>query len=521
MTVVTLRPNGNISNTGTVTGAGSASAALSDNSDASFVELDAGEGLVCTLSNVSLPAETVVTGVAVRARTGATVDVVNVLCTSQVPSGGADTAGGTITVSWAQDSPLTVQAGPRLLGDFLSDVNDADIRASMPSGASPVRVFELYFDVFYAVQPTVVVDDPTGTITTTNLPLVSWTPTIDPDAGTYASWSLFIYTAAQYGIGGFTPGVSPATYGRGQGNSTGTGAATSHQVAEPLANGTYRAYVKVGRSDSILTPHESDWAYSSFVINVALPAVPTITVTAESPSGRNKIELASNAGAATTDALDLERSLDAGTTWVPVRHAAGLVSRVTGTSGTWYDYEAPNGVTVTYRARALHNYSGLFAASAWAQASGTWASTDWWLKAPLAPALNRTVTLMTYGDVVRAARQGHFQPLGATATITVRDTRASATGASTIRTHTTAERDEFEAVAALPATLLFQGPLVAGEPDRYISAGDLSATRFIENVGHPWRIHTMPWTETSQPDGATSGAEFTGGVGGDEELIFA
>lgn len=503
MSVLTLRPNGvwSLSPSVTLVGA-SIDGAVADDSDATYVEFDGAEYVLWQLGDLALPAGAVIKSAAVRARLAAV--------SGPSPAAVAGALEAPDTTAYVTDSVVVSSTTPTTFSYASSSTPPTDpqmdaarVRIRGYSGGAFFRVYAVYVDVVYAARPTLVVTLPTGTVTDTNLPLVSWTPTFDADAGSYSSWSLFIYSAAQYGAGGFTPGTSAATYGHGAGDTTGAGAATSHQMTEPLVNGTYRAYVKVGRSDSILAPHESDWAYSEFTINVALPAVPTITVTAESSSGRNKIVLASNAGAATTDVLDLERSLDGGTTWVPVRHEGGLVARVVGTSGTWYDYEAPNGVQVLYRARALHNYSGLYAASAWTQNSATWSSTSWWLKNPADPSLNQAVTLVTYGDVVKAARQGHFQPVGSSTTITVRDTRASAAGASTIRTNTTAERDAFEAVAELSATLLFQGPLAAGEPDRYISVGDMSAARLIENINHSRRTHTMPWVEVEQPPGVS------------------
>ncbi len=491
MTGVTLRPNNVWSvSVGATVGGGSGGAAywqgVADDSDATYVGLTGSEYILYELANLDLPAGAAIRSVGLRARLGAVSVPVSVAGSLEAPDTTAyvsdflavNTTTPT-TYSYGLTTVAYVSGSAAALTDAMMD--SARVRISGFGGAF-FRIYAVYVDIVYVTKPTLTVSLPTGTLTDTNLPLVAWSPTFDVDAGSVSFWEVKIFSAAQYGAGGFDPETSAATYGVGVGDTTSEGAATSHQVTTPLANASYRAYVKVGRSNDINAPQYSDWASADFVVNVSLPATPTITVTAESSSGRNKIVLASNAGAATTDALDLERSLDGGTTWSPVRNDNGLSARVNGTSGTFYDYEAPNGVSVTYRARALHNYSGLYAASAWASNSATWSSTAWWLKAPDAPSLNRVVELVTYGDVSRAARQGSFQPLGSSLPIVVSDSRGGATGASTIRTRTTAERDGLLDIATLPSTLLLQGPLLAGEPDRYVRVGDMSVTRLIEKV---------------------------------------
>ena len=506
MSVASLRPNSTASLTGSVVGAASAHAATSDDSDATYVLLDPREQATVSLGDFALPAGATITAIQLSCRVA--VDGEAAPLELQLVSGAKSTT-TQFGVSWG--SPTTVSGG-QITGWTDAEIDAATLQVQH-TGASGIEggssgalyVHELFVRVTYVARPVVVITAPASgsTLTTTNMPLISWSQTFDPDSsgGIPFQW-VKVFSAAQYGAGGFDPDTATPTYVDLDNGST--GATASHQMTTPLANvTTYRAYVQVGRYGTT----SSDWAYSEFTVNVALPAAPTITVTAESSSGRNKIVLASNAGSATTDALDLERSLDGGTTWLPVRNDLGLVSRVIGTSGTWYDYEAPNGVAVTYRARALHNYAGLYAASAWASNSATWSSTSWWLKSPDAPSLNRVVELVTYGDVSRAARQGSFQPLGSSLPIVVSDTRGGATGASTIRTRTTAERDGLLDIAALPSTLLLQGPLLAGEPDRYIRVGDLAVARLIENINKPLRTFTLPWTEVAQPPGVLVSSE--------------
>lgn len=503
MTVVILRPAATQGSPGDppVTGAADIATALSDNSDASYVVFAPNVQTTQNLGDASLPAGATVKTGAVRARLidgdpasfGGTssIDV-------YVSALGGPTAGGRTA---PPQSIVTMSIESGVAGWTAAQINGATMALTGVSGS--VTAYEAYFDVTYVAKPVVAVNAPTGTVTNTNRPLVSWTNTLDADGGAQTRATVKIFSDAQYTAGGFNPATSAAV-----GSEVVTGSATSHTLAAVLPDGTYRAYVQVAQTVNG-AEHSSAYAFSGFSVSVALPAAPTITVTAEATAGRNKIDVTSNAGTATTDELDLERSLDAGTTWVPVRHTGGLVARIAATSATVYDYEAMNGSAVLYRARALHNYSGQYAASAWVQASGTWTSTAWWLKHPLRPALNAPIELVTYGPITRAARQGSFQPLGASLPIVVADTRLGAAGMSTVRTRNTAERDLLEAVAAVPATLLLQGPAAAGEPDRYIRVGDLVATRLVENINIAARTFTLPWAEVAQPDGAQTGSQYT------------
>src|SRR5262249_20103491 len=109
-----------------------------------------------------------------------------------------------------------------------------------------------------------------------------------------------------------------------------------------------------------------------------------------------------------------------------------------------YDYEAPIGVAMQYRARALHDYTGVFAASAWATATATWDSDDWWLKCPERPALNSVVTVHSLPSYQRPARQGVFQALGRSDLIVVSDTRGPARGTMQLWIDSQAEQDAID-----------------------------------------------------------------------------
>lgn len=132
-------------------------------------------------------------------------------------------------------------------------------------------------------RPTLAVTGPTtgGTVTSTTRPTITWTFT--GDSLTQGGFRVRVFTAAQYGAGGFNPETSTATY------DSGVQASTNLSLTLPtsLLNTTvYRAYVMAYQAlPTSLYPH---WTvdgttlatlgatqYTQFTINTAPPPVPT------------------------------------------------------------------------------------------------------------------------------------------------------------------------------------------------------------------------------------------------------
>lgn len=514
MTTVVLRPNTTVSNTGTVTGAGGvAHTALADDSDATFITFTYLQQARFNMTDLTLPANGVVKTVMIRARAAATVG--SPILRARTTNASPPTL--LILSSTVTGATIRVLSSSAASGwsDALIDAVNIIVENSLSGGGggTTLIVYELYFDVVYVAQPVVVVDNPTGTITTTNTPQVSWTDTLDVDGGAQTGYQVKVFTAAQYGIGGFDPAVSPNTLDTG----ALSGSALSYQPTTVLPNATYRAYVRVKQTVN----GADDWsayAFSGFIINVTPPAVPTLAMTAESTSGRIKALITTGGGATTTDRVELQRSIDGGTTWAAVRNSETTDGTITYPAApvTIRDYEAPNGTLTSYRARALHNYTGVYAASAWTTTqTATFTSTDWWIKHPTKPALNlklpggTSAAMFSYPDVNRVARQGVFQPAGATLPIVVSDTTAAASGTIVIQVRTRSDQDKAEALIAEATVLLLQGPVAHGEPDRYVAFGALNAVRVIDNGGFQIKRSTMPWVQVATPTGILTGADWT------------
>lgn len=498
MTLSTLRPNGTTNDTGVLTGAANAHTAMSDDSDASFDTFSGtpNSGATVTLTDLTLPAGAVIKLVSVRVRVGSSSSGALL---ARATSTGAPSTSGTVNVG---TGPATLQVGASVTGWTDPQLDAASLVLAWQSGGN-VRVFEAYLDVRYVVLPVVTVTAPTGTVTTTNVPVTAWSNALDTDGGPQSAFQVKIFNAAQYGAGGFSPDTSTPTANSDLANPGGSQTSWASNII--LSNATYRAYVRTAQTVNGVYLW-SAWAFSGFIINVALPAVPTVALTAQATNGRISVLVTPNSGAATTDRLELQRSVDGGTTWLPVRNIYGSDGLVLqSTAATILDYEAPNGTATQYRARAAHNYSGEYASSAWSTpVSTTWTATDWWIKHPNVPALNLKLTqsMFSYGDVNRAARQTPFQPLGATLPIVVSDTRGGPTGTLVLQLQTVALRTSLNALLDTVSTLLLQGPAAEGQPDRYVRFGDHGSVRAVDKSWALTTRETLPWTEVASPAGA-------------------
>lgn len=510
MTVSVLRPNATNAQVGnSVTGAASAHAATNDDSDSSYVAgfLDSGDYVSFALGDLTLPAGAVVTRLVLALKLAAPAGNGALYVYVNSGSNFVDVYDANVNVVWSTPTLATVLTiADAILTDSFVDAVNVLVKGRDGGSVGETDLYELLLGAYYATKPTVTPSAPSGTITNTNEPTVSWTESLDAEGGAQTHYQVRVFTAAQYGAGGFNAASSPATYDSGDVASS----ALSHAITEPLADATYRAYVRVGQTVNGST-HWSDYAYTGFVIDVDLPAVPTLTLTALDDDAAIAIELAANSGAATTTAFELERSLDGGSSWEDVRldtDTAGIVTDAT--PDPILDFEAPNGVAVQYRARALHDYSGSYAASDWTTGSATWASPSWWLKAPRQPALNLEVEIDGLPNVLRAARLGVFQPLGRRDPVTIADTRAADRGDVRFVVDTDAQRDALDELLDSLEPLLLQGPPGTGWRDRYVVLGDLARARLVDKGFVSSTTEALPWTEVARPAGAVD--EFPTGL---------
>jgi hypothetical protein len=495
MSVVAVRPSSTTSNTGVTIAGSSLHAVLGDDSDGTYGEWAAGDTAVVAFTAPTLPSGSVIKSQGVRART-AKISANGLMGVQALGDIYPDTGDAAWTVasgiSWT--TPTTVSLPIPLQPDH--PMTGLRIFTGAPDVVA--RVFEAYLDVVYVVKPVISVQTPTGTVTNTNKPRVQWSfTTHDTDGGSITTWQVKVFTAAQYGAGGFDPATSTTTQASGITNQL----INSWDPPVPLANATYRAYVRVAQNvnGSLFW---SDWAYSAFVLNVTPPNAPTVAAIAQNTEGRIRLTVTPAATGVSTDLIEAQRSADNGATWEDCRtEPAGLT---VATSVKVWDFEAPNGTAMLYRARTAHSYSGVYAYTAWVTSSPVaWSSTDRWIKHPNLPALNMKVTVQAFGAVKRAARQGVFQALGAADAIVVSDTRGPETGGLILLLADQAARDQLDALLDTADTLLLQG--ATGDShlneDRYLSFGDHDRAPVIDHAWAPKTKDTIAWTRVAKPAG--------------------
>jgi len=405
-------------------------------------------------------------------------------------------------------TPSTLQLAARAASSFAASPKLEIVGAPRKTDLD-FSLYEVFYNYTYVEKPVVTVTDPTSSISN-NFPTVKWQEDLDGDGGPRTHYQVKIFSSAQYGAGGFDPDSSASTKSSGAIQSS----ATAWQpTGAQLADGTYRAYVKVGQTVNGSVFY-GDWDYEEFTVSSTRPGVPTsLTVTPDDANGRIQVQATKVAAAAgppavgTTDYIEFQRSTDGGTTWEDLRTSVGD-GRVAPDSGTGiatvYDYEVGNGVSVQYRARGVDDFGTLVddAVSDYTTAStaDSWTSTDWWLKNPLLPSQNVVVQVHSLSEEGQSARQGIFQAIGADNTIVVSDSRQAKSGAITFRVDTDEEKADLDTLIQSGTPLLLQGLPDQHWDDRYVIFGDYSRTRAYDKSFAETTFDTTTWIEVTAPN---------------------
>lgn len=164
-------------------------------------------------------------------------------------------------------------------------------------------------------------------------------------------------------------------------------------------------------------------------------------------------------------AILVERSIDGGITWAPVRGAPGTFfgPAVWDSSATQqfslYDYEVARNVSVQYRARVLAQLPYVASSAAGTSSTVSHAATGWWLKDPLAPGLNHQPEVIPPFDYKRKNPSKVYDPLGRATSVVVSDGVKGIQGALNVRTQLKARYDKLEAILAPGRTLWLEDVL--------------------------------------------------------------
>lgn len=288
MSTQALNPNGDRSGSGDFTITGSASTitqALSDASDSTFVKRTSGtvtKSFVLDLGTYTLGADEAVESVAVNVRmVRPTTDsklyvrqgYITDAAAGVIRYGTADQYSGSVSIQTASGAPrVTAPDGSpwdqQRLNNLVVKVTDY---ASASAGIA--SLYELQAVATINTRPSASVTAPTGTVSDSSRPAVSWSYS-DVDDDPQSVYEVKVFTAAQYGASGFDPDTSDAEWGSGLVSSSDTGVT----VPIDLDTGTtYRAYVRVGHALGTGN-FISDWAFTTFTMNYAAPPAPALDV---------------------------------------------------------------------------------------------------------------------------------------------------------------------------------------------------------------------------------------------------
>lgn len=507
MTIITIRPDTEASPpnayTGpTVLGAFEVYTRLSDDSDATWVDLvDTGQYFLCLLANPSIPGDAMT--IAVRYRVRGRNDL------NSNPAGGwfIQDQRGTLQQFPLVSSPTEVaSAWVPFVNKTSTDWDALTLNVSaVQTGTLPstISFFEGYVDIKYAPAPVVTALGPTGTLTNATAPVVSWGYTAGADGGPQFQYQVKVFSAAQYGAGGFNPDTSVATYDSGvvygvTPNAT-TGFLPNHT--------TYRAYVRAAQNVSGVA-HFSAWSFTGFALNVDAPEFSSVVATGDSPNSRINVVMTRDGAHPVWNEIEVQHSFDGGATWSFVRGSAGASYA---SPYTLPDYEAPSGQSTIYRARPIVTGTGTEAAGAWVTSSAaSWTGTavvDRLLSLGK-PSLNvATARIQVLPTEQRKRVQGVFEVIGRSDPVIVNDVLQLAAGQFVLFTYTQAEATALQALLERTdgLQLQIQSPDLWGS--RYVMVGNVEQVRFINLTGQPYRRWVVSYTEVARP--ADAGIDLT------------
>lgn len=373
MTLVTLRPDHVVQNSGASIGAGSGTLAsvLADDNDATYIwpGTSSSNFAVIGFPAPTLPAGAVIKSGAGRARI-ANVSGGSMLGAFRANSyRGADSFGeweGSIT--WS--TPTTISAGVTPL-TVLPSAPEIIIWGSLTGGSSP-RAYELYIDLVYVTKPVTTVVGPTASPVPTSWPTIEWSNTLDTDGGDQTAFEVKIFSAAQYGASNFSPdastpystsGVATSSSTSWTDNSTATPDGTIQ--SQPLADGTYRAYVRVAQTVNG-TYTWSAWATKDFTVTAVKPNNPTVVAYSEPDKARIRVDVVDLLTDSGTQAqyFEIERSTDGGASWAALRtvhdnNQFNIDKQDTDDTRTWNSTGTLGSNAIAW-SQNVHVYSGAF-----------------------------------------------------------------------------------------------------------------------------------------------------------------
>jgi hypothetical protein len=488
MTTVIIRPNSVTSGSAnfTATGAANLHVATSDNSDSSYIR-KTGSGTASVIIGFGTSAianNEIVRRVRLRARvqTPTSDGKLNLALGTHSISRVLARGGNNTKQNWFT-AALAVRgqnATGEVVGPWYSTapngstwtqalIDEARIQVTeYRDSTDRAYVYELYIDVDKTTQPTVSVSDPSGTVTTTAAPDITWTFT-DTDLEAQSYYEIKIFDEAAYTAAGFDPGSATPVWTSSQVAST----SNTATVGTYLGNGSYRCYVRAAKSING-SPFWSAWAYSAFTISLTPPTTPTVTVAWDAATNKTTVTAVGAAAVGyDSQTFQVQRSDDAGLTWTDVRSGSALIPNTSHTA-TINDYEMTRGGSVSWRARSIAVLGSDTVASTWSASATATISNDgkWWFKVISNPTLNMAgVRVLDGVDEDQQEDVGIFRPIGRETPVVIAGDLYRQDGTYQVVTHGDTEHDALVAITQHQGTILVQDPFNTQKYVRIVSRG--------------------------------------------------
>lgn len=194
-------------------------------------------------------------------------------------------------------------------------------------GTNKPQVVEAYVDVETNYLPTTTVSVPTGTVTDTAMPTVV-ASYADTESDPQDAYQIKVFSAAQYGAGGFDPATSTPVWDSGVVPSA---VAVSVPVGTALVNGTtYRAYVALRQAGSVISQW-SAWAYSQFTLSLTVPVTPALSVVNDDTNAKVTATVTAKDNLLDAESSDFETTIG---TWAGVTNCTIARSTAQAANGT-------------------------------------------------------------------------------------------------------------------------------------------------------------------------------------------
>lgn len=336
MTLATLRPDGTVSSTGM--GDPTPHVEMADNSTGTTIDASGGSAAIAlmTLGTVTLPAGAVTKSLTARTQARGIGGTLPGRVHMKLQK-----ADGTVLVDYIDAGFATASFVTRSSSVVAVTLAQADVDGlrlwvhlnEKQANPYPVIMAEAYADLRYVTVPTIALDT---VVTSLDTVTQSWSYSqTDVDGGAQAQWVARVFTAAQYGAGGFDPATSVATA-----ELSGTGTTTSVTLSGVPDGTNHRIYV---RAADIVNggPLWSAWSNNTFTITTTRAQVSAVTATAVPADARVELVVSRDTGQDAWTGVEIERAA----TLLDASLAGFEATAVSGVAGGWE--AASSGVVLT------------------------------------------------------------------------------------------------------------------------------------------------------------------------------